>query len=127
MANKYNTPVSIEKLAAYMDGNLTSEETRDVSIQIEHDAVLSEIMSVNQNVDNQLRLSPADEFTLPDELNTLDFNIPDVSLMPETLDADQSLDFMNTLHDYSSLNNENDSYLPDTSMGDDVTILDLNI
>ena len=127
MANEYNIPVSIEKLAAYMDDNLTSEEARDFSILIEHDAVLSEIMSVNQNVDKQLRLSTADEFTLPDELNSFDFNIPDVPLMPETLDADQSLDFMNTLHDYSPLNNENDSYLPDTSMGDDVTILDLNI
>lgn len=127
MANEYNTPISIEKLAAYMDGNLTTEEAHIISKQIEHDPVLSEIMSVNQNVDNQLRLSPADEFTLPDELNSFDFNIPDVSLMLETLNDDQSLDFMNTHQDYSTLNNDNDSYFPDTSMGDDVTIPDLNL
>lgn len=127
MANKYNTPVSIEKLAAYMDGNLTSEETRDVSIQIEHNPVLSEIMSVNQNVDKQLRLSPTDEFTLPEELNSLDFNIPSVSLVSETLNTEQCLDFSNTYQDYSTLNNENGSYPPDTLIGDDITIPDLNL
>lgn len=126
MVNEYNTPVSIEKLAAYMDGNLTPEATHYISMQIEHNPVLSEMMSVNQNVDNQLHLSLADDFVLPDELNSPDFNIPSVSLMPEIQNVEQSLDSY-THQDYSTLNNEKDLYLPDTLMGDDLAFLDLNI
>ena len=126
MVNEYNILVSIEELAAYMDGNLTPEEAHNISVQIEHNPVLSEIMSVSQNVDNQLHLFHADDFMLPDELNSFDFNIPSVALMPEILDAEQSLDSF-THHDYSTLNNENDPYPPDTLMGDDLTIPDLNL
>lgn len=126
MVNEYNIPFSIEELAAYMDDNLTPEEAHNISMQIEHDPVLSEIMSVSQNVDKQLHLSHVDDFMLPDELGSFDFNIPNVALMPEILDAEQCLDSY-THHDYSTLNNDNDSYPLDTLMGDDVTIPDLNL
>ena len=42
MHNSFRSDINIEKFAAYMDGNLSSEEMRMVSEKIRHDFELDE-------------------------------------------------------------------------------------
>lgn len=79
MHNSFRSDISLEKFAAYMDGNLSSEEMRMVSEKIRHDAVLDEQVAMGDEIDAMVAAYKAEGVELPAELLADDFEIPDAS------------------------------------------------
>lgn len=74
-----NTPlnhVSIEKIAAYLDGNLSLEETKNIAELITNDASLSNILDAETVIDNQIHHMIEEGFELPSDLVSSNFPIP---------------------------------------------------
>ena len=69
-------PVSIEEFAAYLDGNLSDNDMQRVSSVIENNEALHDIVLNCQSVDESLSDYEPLELVLPDELVSLDFDIP---------------------------------------------------
>lgn len=76
MHKDFVPPVSIEEFAAYLDGNLSDDEMQRVSSVIENDGAMQNIADNNQSIEDTLSHFESSEFTLPDELTSLDFEIP---------------------------------------------------
>ena len=118
MAKTMHNSISVEKFAAYLDGNLSIEETQDVAGQIMNDSALSELLAVNTNVDNQMQQMESGGYALPGDLANMDFDYPHLD---ETTDF-PNLDGIETLlvhEDYSvepnnllRTNNEDTSFFP---------------
>lgn len=85
MDRHYVPPVSIEKLASFLDGNLPEEEMRELASLISGDALLSDIVS-DADLINELT-EEASDIVLPEEIGAA-FSLPDVP------DDDVSLDDM---------------------------------
>lgn len=90
MAKTLTNPVSIEKFAAYLDGNLSLEDTQDMAELIMNDSSLSDILSVNTIIDNQIHQMTEDGFELPNDLTTSDFAFPQLDDLPRILNFDDS-------------------------------------
>ena len=58
MKKKSFNDISAELLAAFLDGNATAQESRDVIGMLQEDAELRELLSVSQLVDSDLGLKP---------------------------------------------------------------------
>ena len=93
MAKTMHNSISIEKFAAYLDGNLSIEETQDVAGLIMNDSALSELLAVNTAVDNQMQQMESGGYALPDDLANIEFDYPHLD---ETTDY-PSLDGIETL------------------------------
>lgn len=70
-----HTLLSIEKFAAFLDGNLTDSEMQQFTQLVEHDQMVQSMMEASGNIatsydDNDLQL--------PSEINDSDFEIPDL-------------------------------------------------
>lgn len=76
MDNLFNSGLSIEKLAAFLDGNLPASEMQGVSSMIEGNASLQKFMSVSSVIDDSISAFPLSGIELPQELQTLDFELP---------------------------------------------------
>lgn len=76
MHKDFVPPISIEEFAAYLDGNLSDGEMQRVSSVIENDEVMQDIAVDNQSIEDALSNCESPEFILPDELISLDFEIP---------------------------------------------------
>lgn len=72
-------PVSIEEFAAYLDGNLTEDGMNEVASAINSEDNLYAIMSSCQTVDDTLANYEPLQLTVPDEISTMDFEIPNVN------------------------------------------------
>lgn len=76
MCNDFMSSVSIEEFAAYLDRNLSDNEMQRVSSIIENDEVMHNIASINRSIEDSLINNESLDLSLPDELSSLDFNIP---------------------------------------------------
>lgn len=76
MHKDFVPPISIEEFAAYLDGNLSDDEMQRVSSVIENDEAMQDIAVNNLSIEDALSHCESSEFTLPDELTSLDFEIP---------------------------------------------------
>lgn len=79
MHDPFSSDISLEKLAAYLDGNLSSEEMRMVSEEIQYNSVLNEQVAMGDEIDAMEAAFEADGVELPEELLADDFEIPDAS------------------------------------------------
>lgn len=68
--------ISIEEFAAYLDCNLSPNETKMISSMIEHDDIMRNIMEASELADESLVDYSDEELALPDELSSVDFYIP---------------------------------------------------
>lgn len=119
MANSMHNSISVEKFAAYLDGNLSLEETQDIAELIMSDSSLSELLTVNTAVDNQMQKMESDGYALPDDLANMEFDYPHIEETTEypNLDGIEAL----LLHeDYSvepnnllGANKEDTSFFPE--------------
>lgn len=89
MHKDFVPPVSIEEFAAYLDGNLSDDEMQRLSSVIENDEAMQDIAVNNLSIEDALSHCESSEFILPDELSSLDFEIPQ-------FDDSNSMDFDNT-------------------------------
>lgn len=76
MHKDFVPPISIEEFAAYLDGNLSDDEMQRVSSVIENDEAMQDIAVNNLSIEDALSHCESSEFILPDELTSLDFEIP---------------------------------------------------
>ena len=74
-------PVSIEEFAAYLDGNLTIEDMNRVSSVIDSNSDMHSIADSVQLVDETLASYSPLELTLPDDISSMDFSIPQIDNM----------------------------------------------
>jgi len=90
MAKVSTIPVSIEKFAAYLDGNLSIEDTQDMAKLIMNDSSLLDILNVNTNVDNQIHQMTEDGIELPNDIITSDLEFPQIDDVAGMLSYDDS-------------------------------------
>lgn len=74
---KHSLP-SIEKFAAYLDGNLSQSEMQQFSQLAEHDSVLNQLIDASDAVDDTIAGFTDDDLQLPNEIIGSDFVLPDV-------------------------------------------------
>lgn len=74
---KHSLP-SIERFAAYLDGNLSKSEMQQFSNLAEHDKVLRSLLDASDIIDDTIISYDENDSLLPDELNGSDFTILDV-------------------------------------------------
>ena len=91
MNKDFMPPVSIEEFAAYLDGNLTEDGMDHVSSIITCNKNLSDIVVMNDVVDDTKEHYMQDEELLPAEIKYMDFDFPRIS---DELAAEQHL-FLN--------------------------------
>lgn len=70
--------LSIEKLAAFMDGNLTQDEMSQISQMADDNYELHQMLDANDVIDNTIASFDAQDLKLPDEIIGADFRIPDI-------------------------------------------------
>lgn len=80
MYNESMIPVSIEEFAAYLDGNLTEEGMSRVSTLIENDSSLQSFADNVQMVDETYANYTESELELPEEIISMNFNLPQLEL-----------------------------------------------
>lgn len=90
MDNHFNPSVSIEQFAAYLDGNLPENVMCQISSLIENDKALKSILDVSEQVDASLEDYASGGLQVPEELLTLDFELPGIH------DTSVSLDMLPT-------------------------------
>lgn len=78
MHKDFVPPVSIEEFAAYLDGNLTEDGMNEVASAIHSDDSLQDILSSGHIVDETLANYEPLELTIPEEITSTDFDIPQV-------------------------------------------------
>ena len=60
MKKKSVNNISVEVLAAFLDGNATAQESKEIITALTEDAELRELMHISQSVDTELGLVPQD-------------------------------------------------------------------
>lgn len=70
---------SIEKFAAFLDGNLLPEEMEQISSEVNNDEMMRDILSASKQVDETIDSYTPEELVLPDELSSYDFEFPSLS------------------------------------------------
>lgn len=75
MDNLFNSGISIEKMAAFLDGNLPASEMQEVSAIIASNGELNHFVSVSDQIENTIKDHPGD-YTIPLELLSEELEIP---------------------------------------------------
>jgi|GEM_PF-5243976 len=95
MDKHFSPNISIEKMAAFLDGNLSGVEMQNVSDLIGGDDALKNIIDANSIVDDSLSVYSSGESLLPQEIQSLDFDVPTIDGQPHqlvTLSSDPLMD-----------------------------------
>lgn len=91
MSNLFETGVSIEKMAAYLDGNVYSEEAQKISSLISSNDDLKQFVESNDAIDEGIEEFYSLGGEMPEEISHLDFDLPDVSVGDEISEASDIL------------------------------------
>lgn len=67
-------------MAAFLDGNLSASEMQGISSLIDNDASLQRFMDASSVIDESISAFSMSDMDLPQELQTLDFNLPSLDL-----------------------------------------------
>lgn len=70
--------ISVEQFAAFLDGNLAADEMQRVADAIDGDAALSDLLGDAMAVDDEVEALADLEAIVPNELLSMDFELPDV-------------------------------------------------
>lgn len=76
MDNLFDSGISIEKMAAFLDGNLSASEMQGISSLIDNDASLQRFMDASSVIDDSISAFSLLDMDLPQELQMLDFELP---------------------------------------------------
>lgn len=78
--DKHFTPsISIEKFAAFLDGNLPQDEMQNISSTIENDEALKAILDTSNMIDTTLENGISDDVQIPDDIANLEFDLPNLT------------------------------------------------
>lgn len=106
---RMNTNMSIEQLAAYFDGNLTMDDSQIVSAAINQDAILQDIVSANDAIEETMRYSSMDELSIPNEIMCMDFELPQLDTNLNSCESQSNAQIFPD-NDYSALDSLSDSF-----------------
>ncbi len=70
--------ISVEKFAAFLDGNLSPEESMAIESMISNDKGMQAINEANDVIDMTLASYTSDDMALPIDLSTMSFDIPSI-------------------------------------------------
>lgn len=76
MRDEFHPDMSVEKMAAWLDGNLSVEEMTQMAEQINADPMLEEVVAMSDEIDNDIEAFEASGEQLPEELQDDDFDLP---------------------------------------------------
>lgn len=79
MDKHFNPSISIEKFAAYLDGNLLEDEMQRISSLIENDNTLKSILDVAEQIDASLEEYSSNGLQIPEDIINWDFELPDMN------------------------------------------------
>ena len=65
MDKLFDSGISIEEMAAYLDGNLSASDMQQMSSIIEKDDSLKEIVELSDQIDDNLIVASSDTFIIP--------------------------------------------------------------
>lgn len=100
MHKLFNPLVSIENFAAYLDGNLTQEGMDIISSIVDSDETMRDLLTSSRAVDAVLSNYESMAIAIPDELSSLDFDIPNL----ENIETGDIFSDNGTLY-YQNINN----------------------
>lgn len=89
--------LSIEKLATFMDGNLTQDEMTQISQLVDNNFELHQMLEANDVIENKIASFDEQDLQLPNEIIGADFRIPDIenvdffSALGDSFDEDENL------------------------------------
>lgn len=92
MNKDFMPPVSIEEFAAYLDGNLTEDGMNEVASAIHSDKSLQDIASDSINIDESIANYESKGQSIPDDMVSDDFEIPDITEYFENSDISYLID-----------------------------------
>ena len=81
MDKNFMPPVSIEKFAAYLDGNLSDDEMNRIDALVSTNPDMEELVAVSDEVDEDIQVYMQDEFAYEADITALedsDFDIPNL-------------------------------------------------
>lgn len=78
MHKKFHPSISVEKMAAWLDGNLPATAMSEMAAQIQHDPMLEDVVAMSDAIDCDMESFAASGEPLPDELLDNDFDLPNL-------------------------------------------------
>ena len=78
MDNLFNSGISIETMAAFLDGNLSADEMQSMSSLIGENDGMRMIVDASSVIDDTLSAYSPNELELPSELQSFDFVLPNL-------------------------------------------------
>lgn len=79
MDKLFNSGISIEEMAAFLDGNLSASDMQKMSSLIEKDDSLKEIVELSDQIDDNLINESSDTFDIPFDILSTEFQLPEIS------------------------------------------------
>jgi hypothetical protein len=79
MKKQFNPSISVEKFAAFLDGNLNDQDREHVLSMLSNDSSLSQIIEVNDTIDEILDDYEGNSFDFSSEIDDSEIVIPDLS------------------------------------------------
>lgn len=76
MDNLFDSGISIEKFAAYLDGNLSDQEMNEVSSFIDSNEKMQNFSLVNNQIEGAISSYSVQDMELPSALQSTDFDFP---------------------------------------------------
>lgn len=67
MRDEFHPDMSVEKMAAWLDGNLSVEEMTQMAEQINADPMLEEVVAMSDEIDSDIEAFEASGEPLPEE------------------------------------------------------------
>lgn len=80
MDKLFNSGISIEEMAAFLDGNLSASDMQKMSSLIEKDDSLKEIVELSDQIDDNLINESSDTFDIPFDIQSTGFQLPEISI-----------------------------------------------
>lgn len=88
MDSQFISPISVEKFAAYLDGNLPEAEMQEIELVISHNDNLEDLVLMSDVIDEDIQIYLQDDFAYDADMSMLeesDFEIPQLDIVGEEL------------------------------------------
>ena len=111
MDNLFNSGISLEKMAAFLDGNLPASEMQSISSMIDSDALLKQILSASVRIDHTINSYTESDLQMPSEIMGDDFSLLDIENDDFfSFEGDSFSDNDSLYHQEGSIANEKNFY-----------------
>ncbi len=131
MKDDFSPLISIEKFAAYLDGNLSEDESRYIASLMESDEDMRLLCKMNEDMDKSIARFEEEDYEVPQEIISLSFDLPEIanydselmSPFPEQdsgqFDSKLRIDYEGYEQQGESVNNDTNSVEDTDSVNDD--------